>query len=102
MEKNEQLGKVLKGPICRDATLRNASDFLEEARKGNIECCFINYRRKDDGTIRTFIKHDEEANSVDRFLKCLEVAKWELMEGIMASTIPAHPELEEIEDDDGE
>ena len=100
MEKNEQpVSKIIEGPICRDATLRNASDLLEEARKGNIESCLISYRRKSDGTIRTFIRSGDE---LDRFLKCIEVAKYELMEIITAATEPAHPELEDIEDDDGE
>ena len=100
MEINEQLNsKVVAGPICRDAILRNASDFLEEARKGNIESCLICYRRKSDGTIRTFIRSGDE---LDRFLKCLEVAKYELMEIITSTTEPAHPELEDIEDDDGD
>ena len=43
-----------------DGFLKNISELVEEYRKKNIECFCLTYKRKEDGSIRTyFINRDD-------------------------------------------
>ena len=38
----------------KDGLLKNISELMNEYRKGNIQCCMLCYRRKDEKSTRTY------------------------------------------------